>query len=160
MNQRIEPRPPVTCTDNFMNLKTWFFEIREWINKHMDRQTRSTQYFAHLLGQINYENSLQQAVKIMHWLSLLTAYNNSTTWHRIFLDFNETTDDGVAVASAGPYANHLHLASDRHPHQHVVTQFLHAQPTASKQRRQLLYTLVLICRANIATNTRNCRKSR
>jgi len=29
------------------------------------------------------------------------------------LDFNEARDDGVAVASAGPYANHLHLAPDR-----------------------------------------------
>ena len=29
------------------------------------------------------------------------------------LDFNEATDDGVAVASAGQYANHLHLAADR-----------------------------------------------
>jgi len=29
------------------------------------------------------------------------------------LFFNEATDDGVAVASAGPYANHLHLAADR-----------------------------------------------
>jgi len=28
-------------------------------------------------------------------------------------DFNEARDDGVAVASAGPYANHLHLAADR-----------------------------------------------
>jgi len=28
-------------------------------------------------------------------------------------DFNEARDDGVAVASAGPYANHLHLALDR-----------------------------------------------
>jgi len=27
--------------------------------------------------------------------------------------FNEVKDDGVAVASAGPHANHLHLASDR-----------------------------------------------
>jgi len=26
------------------------------------------------------------------------------------LDFNEARDDKVAVASAGPYANHLHLA--------------------------------------------------
>ena len=26
---------------------------------------------------------------------------------------NEARDDGVAVASAGPYANHLHLTSDR-----------------------------------------------
>jgi len=32
---------------------------------------------------------------------------------KIILDFSET-DDGVAVASAdGPYANHLHLDSDR-----------------------------------------------
>jgi len=29
------------------------------------------------------------------------------------LDLNEATDDGVAVASAGPYANHLHLAAAR-----------------------------------------------
>jgi len=28
------------------------------------------------------------------------------------LDFEEARDDGVAVASAGPYANHLHLAPD------------------------------------------------
>jgi len=39
-------------------------------------------------------------------------------WHqkdKNFLDFNEATDDGVAVASAGQYANHLHLAADRSP---------------------------------------------
>jgi len=29
------------------------------------------------------------------------------------LDFSEARDDGVTVASAGPYANHLHLAPDR-----------------------------------------------
>ena len=29
------------------------------------------------------------------------------------LDFNEARHDRVAVASAGPYANHLHLAPDR-----------------------------------------------
>jgi len=28
-------------------------------------------------------------------------------------DFHEPRDDGVAVASAGPYANHLHVAPDR-----------------------------------------------
>jgi len=28
-------------------------------------------------------------------------------------DFTAARDDGVAVASAGPYANHLHLAPDR-----------------------------------------------
>jgi len=37
------------------------------------------------------------------------------SWHqksRAILDLNEARDDGVAVASTGPYANHLHLAAD------------------------------------------------
>jgi len=29
------------------------------------------------------------------------------------MDFNKAVDDGVAVASAGPYANHLHLVPDK-----------------------------------------------
>jgi len=29
---------------------------------------------------------------------------------KTILDFNEVRDDGVAVASAEPHANHLHLA--------------------------------------------------
>jgi len=32
---------------------------------------------------------------------------------KTILDFNRARDDGVAVASAGPYANHLRLAPDR-----------------------------------------------
>jgi len=49
------------------------------------------------------------------------------------MDFNEARDDGVAVASAGPYANHLHLTPG-----HLSIQFLQAicyfddQPTVSK----------------------------
>jgi len=39
------------------------------------------------------------------------------------LDFTGVRDDGVAVASAGPYANHLHLAPDRQPRQYLITQF-------------------------------------
>jgi len=41
------------------------------------------------------------------------------------------------MASAGPYANNLHLAPDRQPYQDIITQFLQAgclpatQPTAS-----------------------------
>jgi len=31
-----------------------------------------------------------------------------------------------AVASAGPYANNLHLAPERYPHQHLIIQFLQA----------------------------------
>jgi len=47
------------------------------------------------------------------------GYFSKTTWvswhrkHKINLDFNEARDDRVAVASAGPYANHLHLSTDR-----------------------------------------------
>jgi len=32
---------------------------------------------------------------------------------KTILDFTGARDDGVAVASAGPYANHLHLTPDR-----------------------------------------------
>jgi len=32
-----------------------------------------------------------------------------------------------AVASAGPHANNLHLAPDRQPHQHLISQFLQAR---------------------------------
>jgi len=31
---------------------------------------------------------------------------------RTILAFNEARDDGVAVASAGPFANHLHFTPD------------------------------------------------
>jgi len=37
------------------------------------------------------------------------------------LGLNEARDDGVAVASAGRYANHLYLAPDTQP-QHRITQ--------------------------------------
>jgi len=33
----------------------------------------------------------------------------------------------MAVASAGPYANHLHLAPDRSPRKYLTTQFLQAR---------------------------------
>jgi len=37
-------------------------------------------------------------------------------------DDNEARDDRLALTSAEPYANHLHLASDRQPCQHLITQ--------------------------------------
>jgi len=48
----------------------------------------------------------------------LMAFYSRTTWvsrhqkGRTILDFNEARDDGVALESAGPYANHLHLTPD------------------------------------------------
>jgi len=44
--------------------------------------------------------------------------------YQTFLDFDEARDDRVLVASAGPYANHLPLAPDGNPCQHIITQFL------------------------------------
>jgi len=41
---------------------------------------------------------------------------------KTILDFNEARDDEVAVASAGPYANHLQFDPDRQPHQYLITQ--------------------------------------
>jgi len=51
--------------------------------------------------------------------SHLRASFSGTTWvsqhqkGKTSLDFSEARDDGVAAASAGPYAGHLHLAADR-----------------------------------------------
>ena len=52
-----------------------------------------------------------------------------------------------AVASAGPYANNLHLTPDRQPHQHLIAQFLRTgcfswRPTYSvKALNKLLFSL-------------------
>jgi len=43
----------------------------------------------------------------------MTTWVNQHQKGRTILGFNEARDDGVAVASAGPYANCLHLAPDR-----------------------------------------------
>ena len=63
----------------------------------------------------------------------LTLFSKTTwvSWHRkskLFwiLNFNEARDDEVVVASAGPYANHLHLTAERWPRQYLITQFLQA----------------------------------
>ena len=55
---------------------------------------------------------------------------------------------GDAVASAGPYANKLHLAPDRLPHQHLITQFftgrmLFLTPNQQCQSTEGTYTAVL-----------------
>ena len=51
-----------------------------------------------------------------HPLNGLFSRTTSVSWHQkgqTILDFNEAKYDGVTVASAGPYANHLHLTPDR-----------------------------------------------
>ena len=59
----------------------------------------------------------------------------------------EMTGFWDAVASAGPYANNLHLTPDRQPHQHLIAQFLRTgcfswRPTYSvKALNKLLFSL-------------------
>jgi len=55
-------------------------------------------------------------------------------------DFSQARDDGVAVASAGPYANHLHFAPDRQPHQHLITQFFMGRMLLLMPNQQLQST--------------------
>ena len=43
-----------------------------------------------------------------------------SSWHQ---KGKTILDDGVAVASARPHANHFHLTPDRQPCQHLITQF-------------------------------------
>jgi len=57
-------------------------------------------------------------------------------------------DGGVVVVSAGPYANHLHLAAIRWSCQHPITQIFYrpdalpdAQPTVSKHWRHRCITV-------------------
>ena len=96
-------------------------------------------------------------VLMMTSLRVLQAFNglfSRTAWisqyckGRTILVFNETRDDGVAMASVGPYAGNLHLAPDRQPYQHLITQFftgrmlfLPNRPTALKHWRQSLWLL-------------------
>jgi len=57
----------------------------------------------------------------------------------------------VAVALVGQYANHLHLAPDRQPHQHLITlqdTLLDAQPIVSKHWRQIQKQRPSACACN------------
>jgi len=72
-------------------------------------------------------HSKQQQQQQQH--SFNGLFSRTTERHqkgKTILDFNEARDDGVAVASVGPYSNHLHFASNRKPHQHFITQLLRA----------------------------------
>jgi len=49
----------------------------------------------------------------------------------------------VAVISAGPYANYLHLAPDREPHQYLTTQFLQAGISSCRPTNSIKALLVM-----------------
>jgi len=62
--------------------------------------------FGTIYQQINKHNTCSTA-------SSRTTWTSRHQGGKAILDFNEARDDWVAVASAGPYANHLLLGPDR-----------------------------------------------
>jgi len=55
-------------------------------------------------------------------------------------------ENGVTVASAGPYANHFHLALDRKSCQHLITQCLKADALPhAKLPKVVNVTEILFC---------------
>jgi len=70
------------------------------------------------------------------------------------MDFSEARDDGVAVASAGAYANHLHLTPERQWCQYLTTQFftgrmLFLMPNQQCQSTVGCYVIMLCTIKNI-----------
>jgi len=74
--------------------------------------------FPVLTGPNNNNNNKQ------HPFNGLFSRTTWVSWYqkgRTILYFNEARDDGLAVPSAGPNANHLHVTPDRQPNQHLIT---------------------------------------
>jgi len=69
-------------------------------------------FFPHLL--LNRELLL---LLLLHLLNGLFSTTTWVSWHQkgkpFWILLAQLRDDGMAMASAGPHANHLHLAPDR-----------------------------------------------
>ena len=106
--------------------------------------------------------------EVAPWIHIrLTAFFSSTirvSRHRkgqTILDFTGVRDDGVAVASAGPYANYLHLTWDittLAPHHSIFyitvpDALSDAEPTVSEHCRQMSYTSILKLAADKSNRT-------
>jgi len=68
--------------------------------------------------------SFQKYKILFVFCTLVCRYQKGKT--SLDLNEEEMMGFGEAVASAVPYASNLHLAPDRQPHQHLITQCLQA----------------------------------
>ena len=88
---------------------------------------------------------------------ILLAQTSSNVDQQLFkrgYHVSDNRDDEVALTSAGPRANHLHLAPDRKPHHQVITQiFLQSDVLADgpTNRIKALKTIKIIWK--MATKT-------
>ena len=67
--------------------------------------------------RIKAEADNMSSLLLLHYIRLTAFFPGqrgkpAPEWQTI-MDFTGARDDGVAVVSAGPYTNHLHLAPDR-----------------------------------------------
>jgi len=58
----------------------------------------------------------------------------------------------MAVVSARPYANNLHLTPDRHPHQHLITRFLQAGCSSRLPANSVKALTALVYKLRVHTN--------
>jgi len=63
---------------------------------------------------------------LLHLFNGLFSRTTWVSWHQKGKPFSILPDHEITMESAGPYANHLHLAPDREPCQYHTTQFLQA----------------------------------
>jgi len=117
-------------------------QIYQWVCQWKNFENRLT--FGEVMGK-----SLVFCFFLRHSVLLLLHQFNSLFYRTIWVSQYQKCKNqsgfewgkrqwglGLTVASAGPYANNLHLAPDRQPHQHLITQFLQAgcfswRPTSS-----------------------------
>ena len=79
-------------------------------------QVRSTQLNIESMFQVPTVWVKDQLLTLLHAFNNLFFQDNvgkPAPERQTILDFTGARDDWVAVASAGPYENHLHLAPDR-----------------------------------------------
>jgi len=105
-----------------------------------DRRTRRIETTAYItLASMCHEAKMLESLRQTDKQTDRHLFNDlfsRTTWHRkgkTIPDLNEARDDGIAMASTEPYANHLQ------PCQHLITQYFYrldalrdVQPTVSK----------------------------
>jgi len=73
-----------------------------------------TCYAAKFTIQVRFPSTVHSNFTYYHYYYIcLTAFFQYNLGSWVVLDFTGARDDGVAVASAGPYANHLQFAPDR-----------------------------------------------
>jgi len=92
-------------------------------------------------------------IQVYYYINLMAFFQDNldkpAPEKQNLLDFSEARDDGVAVASAGPYANHLHHAPDNMPVPHHSV-FTGRMPFLYSNRVKALNAFISIVSVNLS----------